>query len=283
MRKLDYLLYEEEDGVGIITLNRPERLNALSIGLQQELAGLLDDLEKSEGTRCVIITGAPRPDGRPCFSAGADIKEMTERGGTSLRLAKIGKTIEEALLASIRDGVEGEDSIGELPLSRVSRFTKPLIAAIDGICTAGGLELALCCDLRIVAESAQITDLHLKNLGRLGGAGVQTRLPQLVGLAKAKELLWTGTQIDGKEACRIGLANQVYPPDELMTGARSLAKKLAGMDPFGMRVSKLVLNASLHQTTYESLRFSDLLYFLHGYMKPGKFGAGVEAFVKKGH
>ncbi len=281
MRKFENLLYDEEAAVGIITLNRPERLNAFSSGLQQELDGLLDELEKRDQVRCVIITGAPRADGRPCFSAGADMKQMAESGTASLRLDMIGKTPEEAILASIQDGAEGADSLGPLPLSRVYRFSKPLIAAVDGICTAGGLELAMCCDLRIVAETAQISDLHMKNLGRLGGAGVQTRLPQLVGLAKAKEIIWTGIPIDGREAYRIGWANQVCASDELMDRAKSLAKTLASMNPFGMRVSKVVLNASLSQTTYESLRFADLLHLLAGFMRPKNFAAGVEAFAKR--
>jgi enoyl-CoA hydratase/carnithine racemase len=282
MKKQEDLLYEEEDGIGIITLNRPERLNALSISLQHGLGDLLDELENRDEVKCVILTGARRPDGRPCFSAGADIKEMKERGGASLRLSKIGKGIEQALWASMRDNAEGEDSLGTLPLSRVYRFPKPLIAAIDGICTAGGHELALCCDLRIVAETAQISDMHMKNLGRLGGAGIQTRLPQCVGLAKAKEILWTGLPFDGKEAYRIGWANQVCPSSELIERAKKLAKIISSMNPLGIRVSKLVLNASLNQTTYQSLRFSDLVYFLAGYVEPKGFASGVEAFTQKG-
>ncbi len=281
MKTQEGLIYEEEEGIGLITLNRPERLNALSIPLQKGLDELLDELENRDEVRCVIITGAPRRDGRPCFSAGADIKEMKERGGASLRLAKIGKGLEGALWASMRDNVEGEDSQGTLTLSRVYRFAKPLIAAIDGICTAGGHELALCCDLRIVAETAQISDMHMKNLGRLGGGGIQTRLPQCVGLAKAKEILWTGLPFDGKEAYRIGWANQVCPSGELIETAKKLARIIASMNPLGLRVSKLVLNASLNQTTYESLRFSDLMYFLAGYVEPKGFASGVEAFTQK--
>ena len=134
--------YEKKEGVALITLNRPHALNALSRELSRELNEALEEAEHDEEVRVLIITGAPRLDGRPCFSAGADIKEAAEKGLAGLGLKR----------SNIADEVEAIARISaHLPFQNIYEMRKPVIAAIDGICTAGGLGLAEACDIRLVA------------------------------------------------------------------------------------------------------------------------------------
>lgn len=240
--KLEDLLFQKEDRVAIVTLNRPQRLNALSERIQNELVAVLDEMEKDDDVGAMILTGAPRPDGRPCFSAGADIKEMAERGGAISQLL-LG-TLEEGAIKTLWAVGENRDK-WQFTWNRLQQFSKPTIAAIDGVCTAGGLELALSCDIRVAAETAQIRDLHMANLGILGGGGLQTWLPRMIGVAKAKELMWTGDPIDGNEAYRLDFVQRVFPPDKLIEGAKELAKKIAANPTVPMKVSKMVINASM--------------------------------------
>ncbi len=251
---METLKYERQGNVGIVTLNRPQRLNAVSFGMRGELSALLVDIRKDDEVNCIVITGGPRTDGRPCFSAGGDLKERNDQGGNDSTPYGF-DTWEEGLILTLTALGENFDHTANV-WNEVAAFPKPTIAAVDGICTAGGLELALACDLRVVADTAQISDLHMLNLGGLGGGGLQTRLPRVVGLAKAKELLWTGEVIGGEEAVRVGLANRVFPSAKLMDGAMQLANRIASMRGLGLKVSKAVLNSSFSQTEYQSLRFS---------------------------
>ncbi|MBI4321441.1 MAG: enoyl-CoA hydratase/isomerase family protein [Chloroflexi bacterium] len=277
--EFETLIYDKRDFIGTITLNRPERLNAISRTLSREFTGLLQEIERDDEVRVIILTGAPRADGRPCFSAGYDLLEMREKGLSSAA-QELGHTLEEGLLRTLQGVAEGIDARSPL-FTKVVSLRKPTIAAIDGTCTAGGFELALCCDLRIAAETAQFSDLHMKNLGSIGGAGLQTLLPRIVGIARAKELIWTGDVIDGRRAEHIGLVNRVCAPDQLMNEARKLAQQLAAMRPTGMQVSKIVINASTSQSTYDSLRFSDLCSSLLRYMSPEDQKESFEAFAQK--
>jgi len=262
------LLYEKEEGVGLITLNRPHRLNALSAQLFAELEALLDEIEKDDEVRVVIITGAPRPDGRPCFSAGADLKEVAEGGG-----------IAAGIRASTLDRVEGfvtEKGLEVRVFDKLVNMGKPSIAAIDGICTAGGIELAMSCDMRVCSETAQVSDMHIRNLGIIGGAGACTRLARIVGPAKALELALTGEPIDGNEAYRIGFAIKVFPPDKLILGTKELAKKMAARRPDAVRAAKAVIYAAMDMDLHQALRF-DLLTFA---CLPPPIEA-VQAFAKR--
>ncbi len=269
---------EKEERVVIITLNRPQRLNALSEGLQRELVSVIEELEKDDNVGVAIITGAPRPDGRPCFSAGADIKEMQEMGVTDTQ--KLRGSLEEGLFKTFWAFGESRDQ-WQNAWNRVQQFTKPLIAAIDGICTAGGLELAMVCDMRYVSETADIRDLHMKNLGILGGGGLQTWLPRLVGIGKAKDIAWTGDPLNGKEAVQIGLAQRVFPPDKLLSETKRIAKSISSSSTTALRLSKVVMNASLNQGIYESLRFSAFAEALSRFLKSGD-QAEFKKFVETG-
>jgi enoyl-CoA hydratase len=207
------LLYERrEDGVAVVTLNRPERLNAINGRVLAELEELLDEIERDERVRVFLLTGTPRRDGRPCFSAGFDLK-------------------------SVGEGVPMERQIGRRVADRIDDLLKPSIAVVDGICSTGGSELAVCCDLRLVGSAAQISDWHLKNLGTgLGGWGASTRWARLIGAQKTKELFLTGRVFDAEEAVRIGWAVAAAPSEQLMDEALEMAGRIAGMNPGGVRM-----------------------------------------------
>jgi len=279
-RKFENILFDKDGRVGIILLNRPDRLNALSLALQDEVSTLLSELEMDDEIGAVILTGGPRSDGRPCFSAGADIKEMREKGGTYTQSA-LG-TLEEGLLKTLTSVGGTKNMAYQSFWNKVQDFSKPLIAAIDGVCTAGGLEMVMRCDIIMVAETAEIRDLHLKNLGILGGGGLQTWLPRLVNPGKAKEMVWTGDSIDGEEAWRIGFAQRLSTSDKLLEDAKELAAKIAAMPLLALKLSKIALNNSLDQGIYDSLRFSALSEAVLRYLKSEEQAKARESFVKKG-
>ena len=242
--------FDHGDGLAIITLNRPPRLNALLREGLEEFNKALDMVELDGELKVLIITGAPRPDGRPCFCTGLDLNEIAEKGvPPMIRPGQLGAVEGMAVLGPI------ENSFMTL-CDRLESFPRPTIAAIDGICTAGGLEIALCCDFLLVSESAQISDLHLKNLGVLGGGGATVRLARRLGPAKAKELAFIGDVIDGNEAWRIGLANKVFPSEELMERTKEWGSKMVPIDPSGLRLTKASINASMDMTTRQALRYS---------------------------
>jgi enoyl-CoA hydratase/carnithine racemase len=246
------IIWEKEGNIGIITLNRPKSLNALSAHLFQELETVLREIKQDDNLRAFIITGAPRPDGRPCFSAGADLKQPPPEHP---------KKPEEVVFDTLFSMVSRTNATGlagsDLALEDLGRLPKISIAAIDGVCTAGGLELALGCDIILASETAQISDLHLRNLGLIGGAASCTRLARRVGVSKAIELCATCDVIDGKEAHRIGFANQVYAPDKLLEGAKDMARKIATMRPVSVGMVKATCQAIYDLDYNQSLRYAD--------------------------
>lgn len=223
---------EQEGAVAILRLNRPERLNAMNTQLLNELTDAIKRIRRDESIRTYLIVGSPRSDGRPCFSAGDDLKEAAS-------------------------GKLPPGNPGGVLTNLIDQCWKPSIAVIDGICTTGALEVAMACHLRIVGETAEISDWHLKKLGSgLGGWGASTRLPRLVGLAKARELILTGAVIDGAEAVRIGLANRVEASAELWERAMEMAQQIAEMDPEGVRVTQAHLSRTMDLSKEESLGYA---------------------------
>jgi enoyl-CoA hydratase/carnithine racemase len=244
------ILVENTDGVAIITLNRPAQLNSLMMASIEELNQALDTIEADDSIGVVVISGSPRPDGRPCFCAGLDLKEIAENGVPRLTRGGTNGAIEGlAVLGVIENPFM-------LLCDRLESFPKPTIAAIDGICTGGGLEIALCCDFRIVAETAKVSDLHLKNLGVIGGGGATVRLTHAVGPSKAKEIAFTGEPLSGEEAYRIGLANKVVPSAELLAGAKDFAGKMVSISSSGLRLAKASIHATLNMNLRDALRYS---------------------------
>ena len=227
--------YAVENHIAVVTLRRPERLNALSVALLQELQAAIRQARSDEDVRVVVVTGAPRPDGRPCFSAGDDLKEMGA-------------------------GVAMPPGLGFDLTNMIDDLLKPTIAVIDGICSTGAVELALSCDLRVVAETAQISDWHLKNLGSgLGGWGASTRWVQAVGLQAAKDIILTGRVLGGQEAYRLGFAARVCSSELVWKEAMTMAGQIAAMDPEGVRLTLAHLERVQDMSRDQALRFAQIL------------------------
>ena len=207
------------DGVAVVTLNRPEAMNALNHALREELIALARELDANDDVGSVIFTGA----GDKAFCAGADLRE---RGS---------KTAQE--LYDERRFFRGQW------ISFVASMAKPTIAAINGYCLGGGLELALQCDLRIASENAQF-GLPEVTLGFLPGAGATQRLPRAVGLQKAKELILTGRRFDAREAEAMGLILRVVTRENLIEDARGLARAIAANPRMSVIQAKVAMNAS---------------------------------------
>ncbi len=245
------LLYRIENGVGVITLNQPQTKNALSSLMLQELTGLIHDLEQDDGVKVVVIDG-----GKDCFAAGADIK----------------------LVDTLRTPFKAYEFSRSSPLSYLEQLDKPVIAAISGLALGGGLELALACDLRVASESALFGQPEI-NLGIIPGAGGTQRLPRIVGITKAKEMLFTGDMIDAREAYRIGLVNKVVPVDGLEEEVMKMAEKIASKPSMAIRTTKTVLNTGLNMDLESSLRFESQSFGLLFSTQDQK--EGVRAFIEK--
>lgn len=272
MEDKGYLYHLESAGIAIVVLNRPERLNAISNELGRELNFLFDRIEMDEEVRVVIITGAPRPDGRPCFCAGGDLKDVARDKRTRTLSGQIRTRLMlvEALWKG--GGLETMTAIAAL-CEKLESLGKPVIAAIDGICTGGGLEIALAADIRLVSETAQVSDLHIKNLGTIGGAGSPVRLARIVGSSMARELVFTGDIIDGKLACEIGFATHVYAPERLMGEAKGLASKIAAMRPEAIRLAKANINAAMDMSLRDALRYN--------YLSNIQLGGSVQEWIER--
>ncbi|MDO8363994.1 MAG: enoyl-CoA hydratase/isomerase family protein [Actinomycetota bacterium] len=223
----------QQDGhVLVLRINRPEAMNAINGRVLDELTRAVKRARNDDSVRCVVLTGAPRADGRPCFSAGDDLKEAAA-------------------------GLHPPGNPGNKLCNLIDDLLKPSIAVVDGVCTTGAIELALACDLRVVAETAQISDWHLARLGSgLGGWGASTRLSRLVGVAQAKDIILTGKVIDGREAHRIQFAQRVAPSEQLWPEAMAMARAIAGMNPDGVRMTMAHLSRVEDLSKEESLRFA---------------------------
>ena len=199
-----------EEGVALVTLNHPP-VNALTPELLAELDSTFDSLAKNEAVKAVVLTGAGR-----FFVAGADIR----------------------ILASIPSSVEGEAMArqGQTILSKIEDCEKPVIAAINGACFGGGLELAMCCHIRLAAEGARLGQPEI-NLGIMPGFGGTQRLPRLIGRSKALELILTGEPISAREAMNLGLVSQVVSGDDLLRQAQGLARTVATKSQVALRAS----------------------------------------------
>jgi enoyl-CoA hydratase/carnithine racemase len=239
--------YEKGEGYAIVTLNRPDRLNAIGQQMVEEVTRVIDEISAGNEVNVLIITGAPRPDGRPCFCAGADLKDIREKGFLKP------PSLLEAMHAIVTGERKGDGAFWEI----VARCPKVTIAAIDGVCSAGGLELALACDIIVVSETAQIGDLHMKNMGGIGGAAVTANMARRVGVARAIEIICTSDFIDGKEAHRINFANHVYAPEKMMEEARALAKKIGGMKPEATALVKCCCNSIYNLDYRTAWRYAD--------------------------
>jgi len=210
---------ERHDRVAVLTLNRPDALNALSLDMLDDLETILHGIERQSEVRAVVITGA----GDRAFTAGADIRHMRDASPLQAR-------------AYAR---RGHDITG-----RIEAFPKPVIAAVNGYALGGGCELSLACDIRLASERARF-GLPEVNLGILPGWGGTQRLARATSPGFAKELIFTGRQVDAAEAHESGLANHVYPHEELMDRALELAAEIAAKPPWALAAAKEVVNLAL--------------------------------------
>jgi enoyl-CoA hydratase len=211
------LLIQREEGVCIITFNRPQVLNALSDATMQELSSAIDEVDRDDGVRCVILTGA----GEKAFVAGADINELRAIPGAP-------------------DGAEFARR-GQDILFQIENLSKPVIAAINGYALGGGCELTMACDIRIAADTAKMGQPEI-NLGIIPGYGGTQRLPRLVGKGLAKWMVFSGETISASEALRIGLVDKVVPANELLGSARDLALRIASKPPIALALAKGSIN-----------------------------------------
>ena len=215
---MEFITYEVEGAVGVITINRPKALNALNSQVLEEIDKTLDSVDL-ETVRCLILTGA----GDKSFVAGADIGEM-----------------------SILTKAEGEafGKKGNDVFRKLETFPIPVIAAINGFALGGGCEISMSCDIRICSENAVFGQPEV-GLGITPGFGGTQRLPRIIGVGKAKEMIYGGRNIKADEAYRIGLVNNVYPLEELMPAAKKLASTIAANAPIAVRACKKAINEGL--------------------------------------
>ena len=213
---MDHLLIDISDRIATITINRPEVRNALDRATVGEIRSALADLESSADVGAIILTGA----GDQVFVAGADIRQMRERR---------------------RD--DGLAAINSSVFAAVERCTKPTIAAVNGHALGGGCELALACDLRVAADHAKFGQPEV-GLGIIPAAGATQRLPRVIGLGRATQMILTGDPIDARTALEWGLVSAVAPYPELMAAARQLAGRVIARGPLAVRLAKVALAAS---------------------------------------
>lgn len=246
------LLVERRDRVALVTINRPEKRNALNIQTRQEGAAVLEELRDEESIGVVIFTGA----GDKAFIAGADIAEFAGRTALTQRDVMLSRSLFTAFDA----------------------FPKPVIAMINGYCLGGGNELALACDLRIASETASFGQPEI-NLGIIPGGGGTQRLTRLVGEGKAMELILTGEIIDAQTAFRLGLVNLVVPAPDLEAKTMEIANRIAEKSPVALRMAKEAVKLASRSSLDEGLRREVDLFALC-FSSEDK-DEGVRAFLEK--
>ena len=211
-----YILYEKSEAIATITLNRPEALNAFSEEVIEEVLQAVEDAKNDESIRVAVLTGA----GEKAFSAGADIKAM--KGMNALKAREL-------------------SLMGEKLCCTLENMEKPVIAAMNGYALGGGLEVAMSCDLRIASENARMGQTEI-NIGLIPGWGGTQRLTRLVGVGKAKEMVFTGRIIDAKTAEQVGIVNVVVPADKFKEAVKQFAAELATKAPVAIKVAKVLIN-----------------------------------------
>ena len=230
------LLVEEKDGIAVLTLNRPEVMNSFNFALLNSLKEQVDALKFNTNVRVVIITGADRK----AFCAGADLKERTTFDELQVK----------EFIFTIRN-----------LFTSIEHLNKPVIAAINGVALGGGTELALACDIRIAAMNASM-GLTETRLAIIPGAGGTQRLPRLIGRGKAKELIFTGRRVDAREALQIGLVNQIYEPESLLTECQKMAAMICETGPIAIEQAKYAINYGLETDLHTGLGIESNAYWV---------------------
>lgn len=239
------------DGVGVITINRPEALNAVNTAVMVGLLAAAATFDADDEVGCILITGA----GEKSFVAGADIKEMSD------------KSYMDMFLADIQSGWE-----------RFARTRKPMVAAVNGFALGGGCEIAMMCDILLASEKAKFGQPEIK-LGVVPGWGGTQRLTRAVGKAKAMDLILTGRMMDAAEAERAGLVARIIPHDRLMDEAMSVAKTIAGFGRPSLLLAKEAVNRAFETSLAEGIQFERRVFYSLFATEDQK--EGMDAFMAK--
>lgn len=246
------LVVEIKDKIAVVTLNRPDKLNALNNKTIEELDAVFDEL-KSDKIFVIILTGS----GEKAFVAGADIAELNKLDSVSAKeFAEKGQEV----------------------FSKIQNFEKPVIAAVNGFALGGGCELALACHIRIASDNAKFGQPEV-NLGIIPGYGGTQRLARVINTGRAAEYILTGDMIDAKEAFRIGLVSHVYPQSELLSVATDIAKKIAGKGQQAVRLALKAINAVNEISLKDGLKLEASLFALC--CGTEDFQEGTSAFLEK--
>lgn len=251
--KFENLTLENKNSVAVLTINRPDKLNALNGKTLAELKTAFIELTKDNNTKVVIVTGS----GEKAFIAGADIVELNK--------------------LDMINGQEFSEN-GQALFNLIEQFEKPVIAAVNGFALGGGCELALACHIRLASENAKFGQPEV-NLGIIPGYGGTQRLARLVNAGRAMEYILTGDMITAQEALRIGLVNHVFPKDELMSKAVELAEKIASKPQNAVRLAAKAVNASNQISLTEGQNYEAVLFGLC--CGTEDFKEGTNAFLEK--
>lgn len=228
------ILTSKEGMLGIITLNRPQAMNALNSKLVTELISALDEFEKDDGVRCLVIAGSER-----AFSAGADIHEMANM--TAVQMTMTGHFF---------------------PLwDRVGRYPKPIVGALSGYVLGGGLELAMTLDVLVASETTQLGQPEI-DIGVMPGGGGTQRLTRAVGKAKAMEMILTGKRIGAEDAKTFGLVSRVVPREAYLDEAKKVANEIASKSPVAIRLAKMAVNKAFEMGLTQGIDFEREVFYL---------------------
>jgi len=248
-----FVRVEMEDRLAIVTVNRPDALNALNSAVLRELSMTIEHLSMAADIGAIILTGA----GDRAFVAGADIKEMVGLSALEMRsFSEAGRRLGDTMAAC----------------------NKPILAAINGYALGGGCELALACDIRIASDRAKLGQPEV-NIGIIPGFGGSQRLPRLVGLGWASEMIYTGDAIDATTAERIGLVNRVVPADRLLEETKALARKILEKSPAAIALAKACLRSALEMPLAAGLDFETAAFGVVGSTQDKE--EGMRAFIEK--
>lgn len=254
MSDFETITVEQADGVVEVTLNRPDKYNALTHKMAGELMAVIKQVKRNPDSRCILLTGAGKG-----FCAGQDLTEVEERGDDF--------SFRDHLLSSYN------------PMAAAMRqLEKPIVGAINGAAAGAGLGLALACDIRYASEKAKFLTAFI-GIGLAPDTGVSYWLPRLVGPAKAAEMLFTNERLTAEEAAAAGLVNKVFPHDSFLEESRALAKKLAASPTLGIGMTKRALNKSLGVTFDDQIDYEAHIQEIAG--ASGDYIEGVTAFREK--
>jgi enoyl-CoA hydratase len=253
MPDFQFIKVERRDNIAIVTINRPDKLNALNAATVLEVRQAFESLRGDNGVRGVIMTGT----GEKAFIAGADIGELSQM----------------TPLSGVEVSRQGQDT-----LRLIETMPKPVVAAVNGFALGGGLEFALACHMRIASENAKLGLPEVK-LGIIPGYGGTIRLPRVVGRGRALEIMLTGEMIDAQEAYRIGLVNRVVPQTDLIATAEQLVKKIAANGPVAVGLAIQAVDNSYHATTEDAQRLEANMFGLLA--STSDMREGMSAFLEK--